>query len=74
MRKIGVGRYSDVYEGVDVNNKNHVAIKILKPIRKEKINREIKIMKVLAGSPSVSQFIDVVKDSSTKTISLVLSY
>jgi casein kinase II subunit alpha len=44
VRKIGRGKYADVFEGINVNNLHKVVIKVLKPIRKKKIKREIKIL------------------------------
>lgn len=35
--KIGRGKYADVYQGVDSKNDKDVAIKILKPVQKNKI-------------------------------------
>jgi len=69
-----VGRYADVYQGVKVDTEEKVAIKILKPIRKEKVRREIKVMKVLSECPGIAHFIDQVKDASTKAISLVIFF
>lgn len=66
-----MGRYSDVYEGVNVESGDKVAVKILRPIKKEKTYREIKVMMTLADCPNIAHFIDIVKDSSTKTTSLV---
>ena len=37
--KIGRGRYSEVYSGVEKNTNNKVIVKILKPINKTKINQ-----------------------------------
>ncbi len=60
-----------MYEGVTVDNGAHVAIKILRPIKKEKIKREVKIMQTLADCKGVVKYVDIVKDPSTKTTSLV---
>ena len=74
LRKLGRGKYSDVYEGLDIANKTKVAIKILKPIKKSKVLREIKILRVLEGCRGVPKIVDIVKESSTKTPSLILEY
>jgi casein kinase II subunit alpha len=74
LRKLGRGKYSDVYEGLDMISQKKVVIKILKPIRKSKVLREIKVLKVLehvAGVPSIS---DIVKDNSTKTPSIIFQH
>lgn len=52
IRKIGRGKYSEVFEGISVLNLKkvksinivQVVIKILKPVKKKKIKREIKIL------------------------------
>jgi len=44
MTKLGRGKYSEVYEGVNNLNNAKCVVKILKPVRKEKIYREIKIL------------------------------
>jgi len=43
VRKIGRGKYSDVFEGVNKDNER-VVIKVLKPVKKKKVRREIKIL------------------------------
>ena len=46
IRKIGRGKYSEVFEGMNVANDTKCVIKILKPVKKKKIKREIKILQV----------------------------
>ena len=46
-------------------------IKVLKPVKKKKIKREIKILQNLSGGPNVVALLDVVRDSQSKTPSLV---
>lgn len=46
-------------------------IKVLKPVKKKKIKREIKILQCLTGGPNVVQLLDVVRDSTSKTPSLI---
>jgi casein kinase II subunit alpha len=41
-RKIGRGKYSEVFEGY--RNEEKCCIKVLKPVKKRKIYREIKIL------------------------------
>lgn len=41
---LGRGKYSEVYEGIDVRTNNKVVIKLLKPVREQKIIREVKIL------------------------------
>jgi len=44
IKKIGRGKYSEVYEGINTLNNQRIVIKILKPVKKNKIRREIKIL------------------------------
>lgn len=47
IRKIGRGKYSEVFEGINVRTDKMCVIKILKPVKKKKIKREIKILQNL---------------------------
>lgn len=59
----GRGKYSEVFEGINVVNYQKCVIKVLKPVKKKKIKREIKILQNLAGGPNVVALLDVVRDS-----------
>eukprot|EP01041_Mallomonas_annulata_P005969 gene5969-12041_t len=72
IRKIGTGRYGDVYLGA-INNTKCV-IKHLKPIGKRKINREIKILLNLRGGENIIQIIDVIQNPNSKIPSIVFDY
>ena len=84
IRKIGRGKYSDVYEGIRTENDLKVAIKILKPstlitsiiiilVKKAKVKREVKVLQTLMGAPNVVRLVDVVRDAATKTWAIVRS-
>ncbi|PQP96300.1 casein kinase II subunit alpha [Prunus yedoensis var. nudiflora] len=47
VRKVGRGKYSEVFEGVHCTDNEKCVIKILKPVKKKKIKREIKILQNL---------------------------
>lgn len=49
-------------------------IKILKPVKKTKIKREIKILQNLCGGVNVIRLMDVVQDPGSKTPSLVFEH
>lgn len=68
---LGRGKYSEVFEGINVVNYQKCVIKVLKPVKKKKIKREIKILQNLAGGPNVVALLDVVRDNQSKTPSLV---
>ena len=72
--KVGRGKYADVYSGVNMITSQEVAIKIFKPVKKEKIRREVKIMYQLVGSPNIIQVFDVVRDAATKTPAMITEY
>ena len=55
LRKIGRGKYSEVFEGVNVVNNSKCVVKILKPVKKKKIKREIKILQNLCGCTNIIQ-------------------
>ena len=72
--KIGRGKYSEVYEGVNVVTHQRVVIKILKPVRTSKVQREIAILKLLRHGPNIIDLLDVIKDRGSNTPSLILEY
>ncbi|RHY69297.1 hypothetical protein DYB34_012428, partial [Aphanomyces astaci] len=73
-RKVDRGKYSEVFEGVHVASGSRCCVKILKPVKKKKIQREIKILQNLRGGPNIIQLLDVVRDVQSKTPSLVFEY
>ncbi|KAG6902324.1 hypothetical protein C0995_001703 [Termitomyces sp. Mi166 len=74
VRKVGRGKYSEVFEGVNVVTEEKCIIKVLKPVKKKKIKREIKILQNLAGGPNVVSLLDVVRDPASKIPSLITEY
>lgn len=55
-------------------NYQKCVIKVLKPVKKKKIKREIKILQNLSGGPNVVALLDVVRDNQSKTPSLVFEF
>jgi casein kinase II subunit alpha len=74
VRKVGRGKYSEVFEGRAVGSAAKCVIKILKPVKKKKIKREIKILQTLAGGPNIITLLDVVREPASKTPSLVFEH
>ncbi len=74
MKKIGRGKYSEVFAGVNVVNNTKCVIKILKPVKKKKIKREIKILQNLRGGTNIIQLLDIVIDAQSKTPALIFEY
>ncbi|EGV65517.1 Casein kinase II subunit alpha' [Yamadazyma tenuis] len=71
VNKIGRGKYSEVFEGVNVVNDEPCVIKVLKPVKMKKIYREVKILKNLTGGPNVIGLLDIVRDEHSKIPALV---
>lgn len=76
LQKVGRGKYSEVFEGVNMSTSTYdkCIIKVLKPVKKKKIKREIKILQNLMGGPNVVQLIDVVRDPQSKTPSIITEF
>mmetsp|Transcript_81110 Transcript_81110/g.94548 ORF Transcript_81110/g.94548 Transcript_81110/m.94548 type:complete len:350 (-) Transcript_81110:167-1216(-) len=73
-KKIGRGKYSDVFLGWDSEAHRQVVIKVLKPVKKKKIMRELKILQNLQNGPNIVQLYDAVRDPYSKTPSFVFEY
>ncbi|KAL7675678.1 hypothetical protein ACOME3_001946 [Neoechinorhynchus agilis] len=74
VRKLGRGKYSEVFEGINMNTEEKVIVKVLKPVKKKKIKREIKILLNLRGGPNVIKLLDVVKDPCGRSPALITEY
>jgi len=74
VRKVGRGKYSEVFEGINIIDSTKCIIKILKPVKKKKIKREIRILQALLGGPNIIRLLDVVRDPQSKTPSLIFEH
>ncbi|XP_061641448.1 casein kinase II subunit alpha isoform X2 [Phyllopteryx taeniolatus] len=74
VRKLGRGKYSEVFEAINITNNEKIVVKILKPVKKKKIKREIKILENLRGGPNIISLIDIVKDPVSRTPALVFEH
>ncbi|KAF8210354.1 kinase-like protein [Mycena galopus ATCC 62051] len=74
VRRMGGGKYSEVFEGIDMVNNDNCVIKVLKPVAAKKIKREIKVLRNLTGGPNIIALVDVVRDPSARYHSLVMEY
>ena len=61
VRKLGRGKYSEVFESINITNNEKCVVKTLKPVKKKKIKREIKILENLRGGTNVISLHGVVK-------------
>jgi casein kinase II subunit alpha len=55
-----------VFEGVNIANNDKCVVKVLKPVKKKKIKREIKILQILSGGPNIIALLDVVRDNQVR--------
>jgi serine/threonine protein kinase len=69
-----INKILQVFEGVNIVTEEKCIIKVLKPVKKKKIKREIKILQNLAGGPNVVALLDVVRDPASKIPSLITEY
>jgi serine/threonine protein kinase len=69
-----VSNLHQVFEGINIANDEKCIIKVLKPVKKKKIKREIKILQNLAGGPNIVALLDVVRDPLSKIPSLITEY
>jgi casein kinase II subunit alpha len=74
IKKIGHGKYSEVFEGIDIKQNQKVVIKVLKPVKKEKYKREVKILMNLSGGTNIIKLLNTVKDPISKTPALIFEF
>ena len=72
--KIGKGKYSLVYLAQDSLEDKKVVVKILKPVRKSKIKRELKILDCVKDGPNVIRLLGKGKEKHHGTISMLFEY
>ncbi|BGP18721.1 hypothetical protein JCM10213v2_006787 [Rhodosporidiobolus nylandii] len=73
-KRLGRGKYSEVFEGYDVVNKRLVVIKVLKPIKKKKVKRELKVLSNLHGGTNIIELLDVVRDPQSKAPAIITEH
>lgn len=61
-KKLGRGKYSEVFLSYCKSNNQKCVVKVLKPVKSEKIYREIKILQVMYGGPNIVLLVDLVKE------------
>lgn len=71
ISKIGRGKYSEVFDGINIINEQPCVIKVLKPVKIKKIYREVKILKNLTGGPNIIGLLDIVRDEHSKIPALI---
>jgi len=68
LKKIGRGKYSNVFLGVQLSTGKKVCIKTLIPVRQRKVQREIKILENLQGGPNIVKFLTKVQLGESKHV------
>lgn len=63
-----------MFLGIHLNTSTDVVIKVLKPVKRKKIKREIQILHNLAGGPNVIHLLNVVRDPISKTPALIFEH
>lgn len=71
IKKLGRGKYSEVFLGIDLTKGDKCVIKVLKPVKRKKIKREISILKNLVAGPNVIGLLDIVREPQLKTPALI---
>ena len=81
VSRLGRGKYSEVFlavqrpqPGSGGGRGRTVVVKVLKPVRKMKIKREIHVLQAMAGCGGCVKLLDVVRDPVSKYVSLVFEY
>ncbi|CUM65513.1 uncharacterized protein PRCAT00003159001 [Priceomyces carsonii] len=67
IKKLGRGKYSEVFLGIDLSTDEKCVIKVLKPVKRKKIKREVSILKNLKEGPNIITLLDVVREPQLKT-------
>lgn len=71
MKKIGHGKFGEVFEGISVKSGQMVAVKVLRPVKKKKLQRELKILECIDGGPNIVRLYDIVRDNDSRLFSFV---
>ncbi|GAA5897019.1 casein kinase II subunit alpha/alpha' [Sporobolomyces salmoneus] len=74
IRKLGRGKYSEVFEGYDTEARGLVVVKVLKPIKKRKVKRELKVLRNLRGGENIIELLDTVRDPQSKTPAIIFEH
>ena len=69
--RVGRGKYSEVFAGINTKTNQRCIIKVLKPVRSKKIRREIKVLQLLDGGPNIIKLQGLVREPETRTPCLI---
>uniref|UniRef100_A0A6B2L9Q7 non-specific serine/threonine protein kinase n=1 Tax=Arcella intermedia TaxID=1963864 RepID=A0A6B2L9Q7_9EUKA len=71
IRRLGRGKYSEVYQALNIVNNKPCVIKMLKPVNKTSIRREIQILINLSGGSNIVSLYDILRPNSPEIHSSV---
>lgn len=71
VQKIGRGKYSEVFDAINVTTGGECVIKILKPVKRKKIKREILVLENLRFGTNIIMLLASVKDPVSRTPALI---
>lgn len=71
VQKLGRGKYSEVFEAIHEPTKETVVLKVLKPVKRKKIKREIKILDILKGGVNIIKLLAVIYNEPLQITALV---
>ncbi|KAF8989147.1 kinase-like domain-containing protein [Cyathus striatus] len=75
VHKVGrSGKYSEVFEGVNIVTEAKCIIRVIKPVKEKVVKKQIKILQNLAGGPNIDILLDVVREPTSKIPSLITEY
>ncbi|XP_003743485.1 casein kinase II subunit alpha [Galendromus occidentalis] len=72
VRRLGRGKYSEVFGAVHVKTEAACVIKVLKAVKKKKIKREVKILQNLRDGPNIIKFFEVLKNPASEYTALAV--
>lgn len=67
LQQLGKGKYGEVFEGIDVDAGARCVVKIMRPVKEQRLKREIKILRHVCRGPNIIEMRDLVRDPDTKT-------
>lgn len=74
VTRLGRGKYSEVFEGINDTNNEKCVIKVLKPVKEKKIQREIKILENLRGGTNIIALMATVSEPNGNNPALIFEY
>lgn len=75
VRKLGRGRFGEVFQSVHLPTRQRCVVKVLKPLAQwARIKREVAILQLISDVPNTSTLLDVLRDEASDTTALVFPY